>query len=201
MIVVKVGGSLIDIAPTILERLKSVSEKIVIVPGGGKFADLIRSIPVSEYAAHWMAILAMEQYGIYLADKSNIPITDNLREVEQTSILLPYTWLRNDDPFPPSWYVTSDTIAAWVAARSDAKLIKVTDVDGIYLDDELKHEVHAADIPRDTCVDPELPKFLLKEKLNCTIVNGRYVDRVMDVISGRSTISTSIRYEKGIART
>ena len=36
-------------------------------------------------------------------------------------VLAPYRWLREADPLPHSWDVTSDSIAAWVASRIGAR--------------------------------------------------------------------------------
>ncbi len=36
-------------------------------------------------------------------------------------MLAPYRWLRAEDALPHSWDVTSDSIAAWVAARVGAR--------------------------------------------------------------------------------
>ena len=36
-------------------------------------------------------------------------------------VLAPYRWLREADPLPHSWTVTSDSIAAWVAGQVGAR--------------------------------------------------------------------------------
>ena len=47
---------------------------ILIVPGGGMFADAVRAadekFSLSADAAHWMAILGMEQYAFYFRIKA-----------------------------------------------------------------------------------------------------------------------------------
>jgi hypothetical protein len=48
-------------------------------------------------------------------------------------IFLPATLLLEGDPFTPSWEVTSDSIAAYIANQLDApKVVFATDVDGSY---------------------------------------------------------------------
>ena len=75
--VLKIGGSLAK-KPYSLIRLTKVlvdlakTKNILIVPGGGGFADNVRlyyqKFNLSEESAHKMAILAMDQYGYLLYD-------------------------------------------------------------------------------------------------------------------------------------
>ncbi len=188
MIVVKLGGSLIHLARKLVKEIVASGQKIVIVPGGAIFADTVRKVDTSQEAAHWMAVLAMEQYAYYLADGTGAELTDKLDiSGKGTCILLPYNLLKEKDELPHTWDVTSDTIAAWVAKQLGARFIKVTDVDGIYLDGKLKTEVHASElIGKETCVDAELPHFLMKNKMNCEIINGNCAGRLTGALKGRA---------------
>jgi len=197
MIIIKLGGSLIQSAKRIVRGLRdytnSTGESILIVPGGSIFADTVRKIDLSQEAAHWMAILAMEQYSYYLADGTDVKLTDSLENTNETFILLPYNLLKNNDELPHTWDVTSDTIAAWVAWKKKARFIKLTDVDGIYLDGILQNELNAKDlIGKETCVDAELPNFLMKNNMNCEIINGNCPGRVVNALKG-NIIGTEIR--------
>lgn len=207
MIVLKIGGSLIEYAHNLLKKLCYLDysatgrepESIIIVPGGGIFANTVRDVSqkynISSDSAHWMAILAMEQYGFYLADLEKIKLIDDLDNIPSMSILLPYKLLKNNDELEHSWKVTSDTIAAWIAKKLKARLIKATDVDGIYIDNKLVSTISARElIGKDTCVDLALPKYLIKEKINLLVVNGKYPDRVIKAIFNKKTIGTFIRY-------
>ena len=136
-LVVKVGGGLLahegclDAVLTVLADLAS-DEPLVIVPGGGPFADAVRDqdqrLRVSDDASHWMAVLGMEQYAHLIASRLRgaVLVTDRdrisaaLRD-GQIPVLAPFEWLRRDDPLPHSWQVTSDSIAAWVAAAIGAR--------------------------------------------------------------------------------
>jgi len=66
MIIIKLGGSLINSAKGLVKEIIDHSDKcrdeILIVPGGSVFADTVRKIDASQETAHWMAVLAMEQY-------------------------------------------------------------------------------------------------------------------------------------------
>jgi aspartokinase-like uncharacterized kinase len=193
MIILKLGGSLIQSAKRIIkdvtEYSNSTGETILIVPGGSIFADTVRKANPSQEAAHWMAILAMEQYGYYLADGTDVKLIDSLEiPGNDTYILLPYNLLKKNDKLPHTWDVTSDTIAAWVACKLKARFIKVTDVDGIYLNGTLQNELKAEElIGKETCVDAELPNFLLKNNMNCEIVNGNCPGRVVNALKDNIT--------------
>jgi len=105
--------------------------RMLIVPGGGVFADTVRRcdarVGLSDTAAHWMAILAMDQYGYLLADL--IPGSAIVRSLEDAHevategripVLLPFDLVNRADSLPHSWTVTADSIAAWVAGVVEA---------------------------------------------------------------------------------
>ena len=210
-VVVKLGGSLINSAPDIVNKLLEYSENskdhnvsILIVPGGGIFAGSIRSAgkryDIGEVAAHWMAILAMEQYGYYLIDKTGARGVDSIDGLPYgVSILLPYRLLKETDELAYSWDVTSDTIAAWVAdiagAGVNARFVKVTDVDGVLVNDVLVQEIKATDLLAmgTTCVDIGLPEFVCTRNMGCMVVNGHHPERVIAAVEGEAVIGTYIK--------
>jgi 5-(aminomethyl)-3-furanmethanol phosphate kinase len=135
--VIKVGGALLSIrdalprALTALEHL-SLQHSLLVIPGGGPFADTIRSLhethALTPDDAHWMAILGMDQYAILLASRiRNAELVQRRWEIARAAargripVLAPYRWLREADPLPHSWDVTSDSISAWVAAAIGAR--------------------------------------------------------------------------------
>jgi aspartokinase-like uncharacterized kinase len=134
--VIKVGGALLslgDALPRSLVALELLSSEhsFVVVPGGGPFADTVRSVDerhsLSPDDAHWMAILGMDQYAILLASRiRNAELVHRRGEIARVHVrgripvLAPYRWLREADPLPHSWDVTSDSIAAWIATEVGA---------------------------------------------------------------------------------
>ena len=136
-VVVKVGGSLLtatDHFHSIVAEIAAAARHVplLVVPGGGPFADVVRdtdrSLTLGDDAAHWMAILAMDQYAHAIT--SQLPDSVLVTRVEDIGhafagqripVLAPYAWLRDEDPLPHSWDVTSDSIAAWVAGQLGAQ--------------------------------------------------------------------------------
>jgi aspartokinase-like uncharacterized kinase len=139
--VVKVGGGLLGKAGAldlVLEALTAfrAGRRIVVVPGGGPFADAVRQmfrrVKIGEDAAHWMAVLGMDQYAHALAARAaaaGAVLVENEGDIAaalaagQLAVLAPYRWLRAADPLPHSWEVTSDTITAWFAGALGARRV------------------------------------------------------------------------------
>jgi aspartokinase-like uncharacterized kinase len=209
VVVVKLGGSVLTKGRELVQFLSDYAKKnelsLVIVPGGGPFAEAVRNFSdqaaISDDAAHWMAVLAMHQYGLFLADSEpEIPVVERIAEIQHADhicIVLPYKILKADDSLPHTWAVTADTIAAFITHKLGEKtFIKVTDVDGI--SDEtgsLIQEIQPNELIKKDhsgCIDVELPRFLLQHGMRCVIVNGNYPERIIDVIEGRETICTKI---------
>ncbi|MCW3140968.1 MAG: hypothetical protein N2V72_02135 [Methanophagales archaeon] len=209
--IIKLGGSLIEKGRDIIRFLREyVDEKekaptIILIPGGGPFAEVVRNVSadmsISEETAHWMAVLAMHQYGLLLANgEIGIALVESMKEIdgaEPIRILLPYEVLKADDCLPHTWDVTSDTIAAFVANKIGEKtFIKLTDVDGII--DEKGHlikEIYAkemVELEEKGCVDAGLPGFLMQNRMSCTIVNGNFPNRIIAAIEGKETLCTKI---------
>src|SRR5688572_21357697 len=137
--VVKLGGALLARPEYFEATLAAIgaaaaTRRLLVVPGGGPFADAVREVDrhlhLSDDAAHWMAVLAMDQHahlvaaraagGVVVAEPREI---DPALDAGSIPVLAPYRWLREADPLPHSWTVTSDSIAAWVAGQVGAREI------------------------------------------------------------------------------
>jgi 5-(aminomethyl)-3-furanmethanol phosphate kinase len=101
---------------------------LLVVPGGGAFADAVRDADgrfgLRASTSHRMAILAMDQLGLALADL--IPGAATCRDLAglpdgRAAVLLPSALALDATDLPESWEVTSDAIAAWIAVRAGAR--------------------------------------------------------------------------------
>jgi aspartokinase-like uncharacterized kinase len=217
--VIKVGGSLaadVTVLRALCVELGKIGERfrVVVVPGGGDFADVVRAADerfgLSTGASHRMAVLGMDQFGLLLADlipkcrvAFSLGVVGGLSGSGRVAVLLPSRLVFRARSLEASWDVTSDSIAAYVAGRLGVgKLVLVTDVDGIFTDDpkvnagaELIEELSASgllELAARTSVDRDLPKVLLKFGLNCLVVNGRFPERVSRVLAGEGSVCTRI---------
>ncbi|MDN5928644.1 MAG: dihydroneopterin aldolase [Hyphomicrobiales bacterium] len=126
--------------PTWIAALASAALPLVIVPGGGPFAELVRveqkRMGFSNEAAHAMAILAMDAFGCVIMDgQARMAPARSVDEVERVlgeekiPVWLPSAMTIGASDVPASWDITSDSLAAWLAGRIKAEallLIKQT---------------------------------------------------------------------------
>jgi aspartokinase-like uncharacterized kinase len=136
MIVVKLGGSLSK-ADTLLNCLNKLEQNytdsaVVIVPGGGAFADQVRVAQqrwqFDDTTAHRMAILAMQQMALLIKGlKSNFSIaysvTDILKQAAPQKIVIwsPDIVELDNAAIKASWDISSDSLAVWLAGRLSAR--------------------------------------------------------------------------------
>ena len=186
-LVVKLGGSLYARVPAIVPALRETNRPLLIVPGGGPFANAVREVRMNDDAAHWMAIAAMEHYGWYAASHG-LPVTDVLAVPDRPTVLLPYHCLRERDPLPHSWDVTSDTIAAWVAGMLGLDLLLLKSVDGISAGAEILETVTSPLVT--DVVDPAFLPFVLEKKIPASIINGSDPERVRRFLAGQKIPGT-----------
>jgi 5-(aminomethyl)-3-furanmethanol phosphate kinase len=176
MWVVKLGGSLLG-TPELklwLEMLARQGDgRIVIAPGGGVFADLVRSTQTAggydDASAHRMALLAMEQYALVMKSlQPDLVIASSELEIAERSwqhramLWMPSHMALADDGIPMNWDVTSDSLAAWLCGKIGAERLVL-----------VKHAANAgqpAPIERlveEGVLDAAFPVFAAR--LNCPI--------------------------------
>ena len=164
MWVVKLGGSLHDAPALRLRRAELATAPgpaRVVVPGGGPFADAVRALQpalgAGDLAAHRMAILAMQQFGLALqALEPRLALAETEGELRagRATVWLPWRLAGREPAIAASWDVTSDSLACWLAARLGAAalvLVKSAPV--------ATGERAAAELVASGLLDPAFPGF------------------------------------------
>ena len=210
---IKVGGSVCH-SPQLKDYASRWVElthryRLLFLAGGGLFADQVRAVDtyfeLSDSAAHWMAISAMDQSGYLLADRLpgvrtvyDIDSANNLAADGVSSVLIPSAMLRQHDPLPHSWDVTSDALAAWLAGFAGvSRLILLKDVPGVYEADApispppLLAETTGKQLARFDIVDPFFVKSL-PDRIECWIIDGREPQRLAELLETGATTGTRV---------
>lgn len=132
MQVIKLGGSLSKSGNLLdcLNRIAKGQGRVIIVPGGGDFADQVRFAQqqwqFDDVIAHEMAILAMQQMAlVFKGLQPNFILANSIAEIKQQSQSIPMIWSPNihelnRNGVAASWEITSDSLAAWLAAQLNA---------------------------------------------------------------------------------
>ena len=139
LVVVKVGGSLLDL-PDFSDRLLSYLrrhslDRLLLLIGGGGATDWVRLMDrthhLGEETSHSLALRSLDLTSHLVAAMlphsvviESLAECDSAWTLSQIPILSPRLFLLADDlrpdPLPHSWDVTSDSIAARVAVRMGA---------------------------------------------------------------------------------
>jgi 5-(aminomethyl)-3-furanmethanol phosphate kinase len=143
-VVLKFGGSLLTI-PDLMKRLEAVIDRlrpspVLIVPGGGAAANIIRNLDqklrLAPEKAHRDAIAAMSHNATLLCRlNKSLRLVRNHGEAQRVwseghsavldadSFLFGQPENNTGDSLPASWEITSDSIAAWTARQWQADRI------------------------------------------------------------------------------
>jgi 5-(aminomethyl)-3-furanmethanol phosphate kinase len=202
--VVKLGGSLHD-SPSLRAWLKVIvaaKAPIVVVPGGGPFADAVRvaqkQLKFSGSAAHRMALLAMEQYGLAMADMvKRLQPTRTTRSIiaclraGRTPIWMPTAMTLGQRDIAESWAVTSDSLALWLAQRLGAQgllLVKAARLPA--------GACSATELSRNGIIDPAFSKMLARKRLPCWCIGARgHAEAAHALQTGHDPRATSIELD------
>ena len=139
MWVVKIGGSLSH-DPALREWLTRLWEvgggRVVIVPGGGDFADKVRQYQgewqFDDLAAHNMCLLAMAQYAILMQGVvPELVLASNENRIRRAlrdgrvAVWVPTDLMRATPDSMTNWDTTSDSLAAWLSTSLNAERLMI----------------------------------------------------------------------------
>lgn len=193
MWLVKLGGSL-SYDPCIRPWLEALSTmgggRVIIVPGGGPFADLVRDAQqhweFDDEAAHRMALHAMQQNALLLAAlcPALMPVESesDMRVVltrGRTALWLPLAMTLGNPNLETNWNVTSDSIAAWLASHLNAErliLVKSCRLPGAPFD---ARALSVAGI-----VDRAFPGFIHGACFDTVLLGKTQIDDLRDLLQG-----------------
>ncbi|MGZ4247142.1 MAG: amino acid kinase family protein [Solirubrobacteraceae bacterium] len=143
-LVVKVGGGLLRDEG--LEGLRracdeaaemAISRPVLVVPGGGPFADAVRAVDeqvgLVDRDAHLLALRAMDQFGVLLRPLlPGAQLLDDLVVPRSLGLLQAAAAFAGRPDVPESWTVTSDSLAVLAAAAIGAdEAVLLKSVDGV----------------------------------------------------------------------
>ena len=132
MWVLKLGGSLLKTEEDLTEIVKKLSDhgagQLVIVPGGGIYADqarqLYEALQLDEVTAHRLALRAMEQFGELLVSMdprlhaaTTIESINNWLNHNQVPVWFPYDMTFDNPAIKASWEITADSLSCWLARQ------------------------------------------------------------------------------------
>ena len=194
VVVVKLGGSLAnsDQLPQWLDVISTAGAgKVVLVPGGGPWADEVREAQKREgfddRVAHRKALRAMERFGHVLAGmRSGLVPAAGITEIQKVlsadnvAVWMPYEMVVADSSIPECWDVTSDSLAAWLANRLNARMLLL--VKSLTLDGP-SPGVH--DLVRRGWVDSAFAKFASDPSLRSVLLGRGDQEEAQRLLTGK----------------
>jgi len=200
-IVVKLGGSFAysDYLQDWIEALAACAGRVVIVPGGGPFADAVRLAQIQmrfdDKAAHHMAVLAMEQYGRALASfNSALSPADSADAIQRdlraqrVPVWMPSAMVLAATDIAQSWSVTSDSLAAWLAAKIGAGRLWIVKQAKLSAGSTRLKDLIAAKI-----VDDEFARFLQKMPLPVSILGPSDHNTTRDAVRDGTSVGIAVQ--------
>jgi aspartokinase-like uncharacterized kinase len=197
MWVVKLGGSLLG-TPALKSWLDAFAQfgdgKVVIVPGGGVFADAVRDAQaktgIDDATAHQMAVVAMDQYAILMTGlNEDLVLASSELEIAERGwqhravVWKPSAMVLADNELPMSWDLTSDSLAAWLATKLNAQhLLVIKSISTNYAE-----KVEVEDLMLDGVVDSYFGAYSTGKSFKTWLVSKNEFVQINQAITHQSS--------------
>lgn len=181
MIIIKLGGSLLASGwlAKCLEKIENgfQGKMVVIVPGGGVLVEQVRKLQqefaFNDRTAHCMALKAMQQMALLMNGlKPEFVVVNHCRDLvnlggqNRISIWSPDIEELDAGCVPSTWEITSDSLAAWLAAKLEAEeLILVKSV-------KISADVDIRKLAEENVVDASFDNFTLHASFSVNVVHA-----------------------------
>ena len=147
--------------------------KVVIVPGGGIFAEQVRDaqqkFKFDDKTAHQMALLAMEQYAHLLQSYApDLRLSDSTEGIDkaislnQVPVWLPFKMINTCQNLSANWNITSDSLAIWLAGHLNAEHVML--VKSLSVSKLSSGKLSARQLSEFKMVDKDFPDFVKKSE-------------------------------------
>ena len=184
--VVKLGGSLCNDArlATWIDMLVDCGKgQVVIVPGGGPYANAVRiqqrRWQFSDEFAHRMALLAMDQFALQLKGMNPLLVIAPTHAAIATALVnnhvalwLPSAMVSSAAQIAATWDITSDSLAAWLARTLQAERLVLVKSCTIALHATIDQLV------RSEIIDEEFTNMTRAAPFRIQIVSASDIDQV-----------------------
>jgi aspartokinase-like uncharacterized kinase len=188
--ILKLGGSLArgGRLREWLDAIRSQAWRVVLVPGGGPFADVVRrlqgEIGFDDLAAHEMAMAAMSQFGRALQSlRPGFELVASAEDI-QAALAIGKTPIWSPERMalaanlPASWDITSDSLAAWLAGALRAERLIL-----------VKHAASAGSVAALAAagfVDPAFPGYLAASGARAFLATPDEAHRLAEALDGEA---------------
>ncbi|MBT2990898.1 MAG: hypothetical protein B6D72_10695 [gamma proteobacterium symbiont of Ctena orbiculata] len=199
MWVVKLGGSLFNSAH--LGNwlvLLAQADSLVIVPGGGPFADQVRMAQqrwqFDQSSAHNMALLAMEQFGRMVGGmQQGLGVAASRSQVAEVlargeiPVWLPTAMVMAEPGIGHSWEVTSDSLAVWLCGELGIEkllLVKSAPIQG--------NRISVAELEESGMIDSRFGAYLQRSPIRAWVLSAGDHGRFSALHQGDVSLATEI---------
>ena len=179
MWIIKIGGSWIKNAnlKKLIKLLANIkNQNLIIVPGGGIFADAVREASklnnLSENKSHFLALKSTEIFGHMIKSfEKRIHLTKSIDNFKEKNLWLPSKILKNEQSFINNWESTSDSVATWLYSRITSRGLII--VKSVYMGEKKTYKIKT--LQKKRILDSNMHLYLNKIN-NIKIIGPEIID-------------------------